>query len=60
MGIIKDSLVTMATNPPDMADSEEESFIARRTESVDAKGVAKLISRSTEAVFGRINVDHLM
>ena len=50
----------MATNPPDMADSEEESFIARRTESVDAKGVAKLISRSTEAVFGRINVDHLM
>ena len=43
-----------------MADSEEERFIARRTESVDAEGIAKLIRRITEDVFGRINVDHLM
>ena len=43
-----------------MADSEEERFIARRTESVDAEGIANLINRSTEDIFGRINVDHLM
>lgn len=43
-----------------MADSAEESFVARRTESVDAEGISKLIRRSTEEIFGRINVDHLM
>ena len=47
-------------NKINMADNDEESFIARRTESVDAEGVEKLIRRSTEAIFGRINVDHLM
>ena len=39
--------------------SEEESFIARRTESVDAEGVFKLLTRTSEAIFGRINIDHL-
>ena len=40
--------------------SEDESFIARRTESVDAEGISKLLTRTSEAIFGRINVDHLM
>lgn len=40
--------------------SEEESFIARRTESVDAEGISKLLTRTSETVFGRINVDYLM
>ena len=43
-----------------MADGEEEPFVARRTESVDAGGISKLIRRNTEAIFGRINIDHLM
>ena len=37
-----------------------ESFTARRTESVDAPDIAALVKRSTEAVFGRINVEYVM
>lgn len=44
-----------------MTEAEEEvSFFARRTESIDAEGVSKLLTRNTEAVFGRINIDHVM
>ena len=42
------------------SDCGEESFVARRTESVDAEGISKLLNKNSEAVFGRINVDHLM
>ena len=46
---------------PRMTEAEEEvSFFARRTESIDAEGVSKLLTRNTEAVFGRINIDHVM
>lgn len=41
-------------------ESDSESFVARRTESVDAQGIAKLVKRATESVFGRINVENVM
>jgi len=37
-----------------------EDFIARRTESLDAYGIAKLVKRPTEAVFGRINAESII
>jgi len=33
---------------------------ARRTESVDALAVTKLVSESTEQIFGRLNIVNLM
>jgi len=33
---------------------------ARRTESVDAAAIAKLVQSSTEQVFGRVNIVNLM
>lgn len=33
---------------------------ARRTESVDAAAVSKLVNNTTEQVFGRVNVINLM
>lgn len=33
---------------------------ARRTESVDAAAITKLIGSSTEQVFGRVNIVNLM
>lgn len=41
-------------------DNSTENCSARRTESVDAAAIAALIKRSTESVFGRINVDYIM
>ena len=40
--------------------SETENFFARRTESLDAPGISKLVRRNTESVFGKINVDYIM
>lgn len=37
-----------------------ESFIARRTESLDAERISELISRHTENVFGRTDVEKIM
>ena len=45
----------------DMGEEREtENFFARRTESVDAAGIASLVQRRTETVFGRINVECIM
>ena len=39
----------------------EDQFVsARRTESVDAAAITKLINSTTEQVFGRINIVNLM
>lgn len=43
-----------------MGELETEDFFARRTESVDASGIASLVQRRTETVFGRINVEYIM
>ena len=37
-----------------------ESFIARRTESLDAEKIASLVTRHTETVFGRTDVEDIM
>lgn len=39
---------------------ETADFFARRTESVDAAGIAGLVQRQTESVFGRVNVEYIM
>lgn len=39
---------------------QSESFIARRTESIDAEKIAQLVTSHTEAVFGRTDVEHIM
>lgn len=39
---------------------QSESFIARRTESVDAEKIAQLVTRHTETVFGRVDVENVM
>ena len=44
----------------DKAVPETANFFARRTESVDAAGIAGLVGRQTEAVFGRVNVEYIM
>jgi hypothetical protein len=43
-----------------MEEREAENFFARRTESVDASGIASLVQRRTETVFGRINVEYII
>ena len=40
--------------------SLSESFIARRTESVDAEKIAELVKRHTETIFGRTDVQDIM
>ena len=39
---------------------QSESFIARRTESLDAEKIANLVTRNTETVFGRVDVENIM
>jgi hypothetical protein len=39
---------------------ETANFFARRTESVDAAGIASLVQRRTETVFGRVNVEYII
>ena len=36
------------------------SVFARRTESLDAPGIQKLITKKTYEVFGRVNVAYVM
>ena len=43
-----------------MATMQSENFIARRTESLDAEKIAHLVTRHTETVFGRIDVENIM
>ena len=37
-----------------------ETIIARRTESIEAPNILKLVQPSTDALFGRVNVVNLM
>ena len=48
------------SNMADDKVKETEPFTARRTESFDALGVAKLLTTKAESVFGRIVVDDVM
>ena len=43
-----------------MSATQSENFIARRTESLDADKIAELVTKQTEKVFGRINVESIM
>ena len=43
-----------------MSAAQSENFIARRTESVDADKITQLVTKHTERVFGRINVESIM
>ncbi len=42
------------------SDGSPEVINARRTESLDAPNILKLVEPSTEAVFGRVNVVNIM
>ncbi len=44
----------------DKDEGESESFVVRRTESVDAQSISQLVRRVTENLFGRINVEDVM
>jgi len=37
-----------------------ENFIARRSESLDAEKISEMISRQTESIFGRTDVEMVM
>ena len=37
-----------------------EGCIARRTDSLDAEKIAHLVTRHTETVFGRVDVENIM
>ena len=39
---------------------ENETFVARRAESGDASDIAKLVKKSTEEIFGRVNAEYIM
>lgn len=39
---------------------ETANFFVRRTESVDAAGIANLVQRRTKTIFGRVNVEYIM
>lgn len=42
------------------ADGAPEVINARRTESLDAPSILKLVQPATEALFGRVNVVNVM
>ena len=48
-----------ARRSPAMA-VQGENFIARRTESLDADKIASLVTKHTETVFGRVDVENIM
>lgn len=50
----------MDTDQAIMDVQNEESFIARRTESLDAQKIAELVTKQTESVFGRTDVEDIM
>lgn len=39
---------------------ENETFVARRAESGDASDISKLVKKSTEEIFGRVNAEYIM
>jgi len=39
---------------------DQEKFFSRRTESSDAQGIAKLVTRHTESLFSRVNAENIM
>ena len=48
------------TTVKDSAGGPSEVINARRTESLDAPAILKLVQPSTEELFGRVNVVNLM
>lgn len=54
------AVVTDTKDPTRKMALQSEDFIARRTESLDAEKIAHLVTRHTETVFGRIDVENVM
>lgn len=54
------TVVKKNNNMADDKTSETEPFTARRTESLDALGIVKLLTNKSESIFGRVIVDNIM
>ena len=50
----------MASTSPEENNEVDEVIIARRTESIDAPHIQKLVQPTTEIMFGKVNVNNLM
>lgn len=37
-----------------------ENFVARRSETLDAENISEMVSRQTEGIFGRTDVEMVM
>jgi len=53
-------LTTLTSAPSNGHQSSLENFSVRRTESIDAPQIMKLIERSTEKCFGKVNVVNII